>query len=88
MSRFSITSHKGFHLTFNNSWQISVQFGPGNYCERRESKYDEPRSGEHWESNNAEIAIWSTRDGKMVMLEYDVVRGCLLYTSPSPRDRG
>lgn len=75
MSRFSITSHKGFHLTFNNSWQISVQFGPGNYCERRESKYDEPRSGEHWESNNAEIAIWSTRDGKMVMLEYDVVRG-------------
>ena len=75
MSRFSITSHKGFHLTFNNSWQVSVQFGPGNYCERRESKYDEPRSGEHWESNNAEIAIWSTRDGKMVMLEHDVVRG-------------
>ena len=75
MSRFSITSHKGFHLTFNNSWQVSVQFGPGNYCERRESNYDEPRNGEHWESNNAEIAIWHASNGKMVMLEHDVVRG-------------
>tara|TARA_A100001201_G_scaffold88146_1_gene77455 strand:+ start:172 stop:513 length:342 start_codon:yes stop_codon:yes gene_type:complete len=75
MSRFSITNHKGFHLKFNNSWQVSVQFGPGNYCERRSDEYDSPKSTDCWDSNNAEIAVWSTRDGKMVMLEHDVVRG-------------
>jgi len=75
MSRFSITSHKGFHLTFNNSWQVSVQFGPGNYCEQRNADHYSPESNDIWRSSNAEIAVWSTRNGKMVTLEYDVVRG-------------
>tara|TARA_R100000315_G_scaffold57123_1_gene31694 strand:+ start:258 stop:590 length:333 start_codon:yes stop_codon:yes gene_type:complete len=75
MSRFSINNHKGFNLKFNNDWRVSVQFGPGNYCERRESKYNEPESELHWESSDAEIAVWHARDGKMVYLESDVVRG-------------
>ena len=76
MSRFSITSHKGFHLTFNNSWQVSVQFGPGNYCERREENYDSPRNSESWHSDNAEIAVWRNfGKQEMIMLENDVVRG-------------
>jgi len=26
------TENKGFHLTFQNGYTISVQFGRGNYC--------------------------------------------------------
>jgi len=25
----------GFHIEFPNGWKISVQWGPGNYCETR-----------------------------------------------------
>lgn len=31
---FKITEGKGFHLTFDNGWLISVQFGPGSYILR------------------------------------------------------
>tara|TARA_R100000322_G_scaffold77963_1_gene48972 strand:- start:228 stop:581 length:354 start_codon:yes stop_codon:yes gene_type:complete len=79
MSKFKITSHKGFNLTFNNGWQVSVQFGPGNYCERQEDNYDSPKNSEFWSSNNAEIAVWHSSNkletGNMVKLEDDVVRG-------------
>ena len=75
MSRFSITSHRGFHLTFNNGWQVSVQFGPGNYCERKNADYYLPESSEFWRCSDAEIAVWHASDGEMVMLENDVVRG-------------
>ena len=30
---FSICDGKGFRITFENGWTISVQFGPGNYCD-------------------------------------------------------
>ena len=36
MSKFRITSGKGFHLTFNNGITISVQWGKMNYCEKHE----------------------------------------------------
>lgn len=79
MSKFKITYHKGFNLTFNNGWQVSVQFGPGNYCERREDDYDLPRDSEYWYSNDAEIAVWrpsnKSETRNMVKLEDDVVRG-------------
>ena len=75
MSRFSITNHKGFHLKFDNSWQVSVQFGPGNYCRRWNDKYRSPKNSDSWFSSNAEIAVWHDSDGEMIMLERDVVRG-------------
>ena len=31
-----ITNGKGFQMTFENGWTISVQFGWGNYHDRRE----------------------------------------------------
>ena len=74
MSRFCITSHKGFHLKFNNSWQVSVQFGPGNYCRRWNDEYGSPKNSDNWVSSNAEIAVWHD-SGEMIMLERDVVRG-------------
>ena len=36
------------------------------------------------DSNGNELRIFSTRDGIAVKLASD--KGCLLYTSPSPRD--
>lgn len=30
---FQISHGKGFHMTFANGWTISVQWGPGNYCD-------------------------------------------------------
>lgn len=31
---FKITRGKGFHLTFENGWMVSVQFGPCSYIMR------------------------------------------------------
>ena len=37
MSKFEISEGKGFHMTFSNNWHISVQFGRGNLCSRRDT---------------------------------------------------
>lgn len=56
---FRICDGKGFQLSFENGWGISVQFGSHNYCERRDFdwKPNEERSNS-WESNTAEVAIF------------------------------
>ncbi len=63
---FKITGMKGFHLTFENGYTVSVQFGPGNYCDNydRDIGVDEKLSGEVG-SNTAECAVWG-RDSKMI----------------------
>jgi hypothetical protein len=52
---FRITGKKGFHITFENGWTISVQIGP-----------DDERCGNEG-SSNAECAIWGP-DGNMIEL--------------------
>ena len=54
------TLNKGFQLTFENGLTISVQWGYGNYCERRSyDKYDSVMQSDSFnESHDAEIAIW------------------------------
>lgn len=76
MSRFNITNGKGFNLTFANKWQISVQWGPGNYCERKNDDFDTPKKQNYWVSNSAEVAVWKG-DGKQsfVPLQFDSVEG-------------
>jgi hypothetical protein len=72
---FYITGKKGFHVTFANGWTVSVQFGPGNYCEhhdRRISEDDEACGREG--SLNAEVAALSP-DGSMTKMGGDTVRG-------------
>jgi hypothetical protein len=61
MAGFGIFSGKGFHMTFENGYTASVQFGPGNYCEHHNngSTYDAPRKTDTWESMDAEIAAWN-----------------------------
>ena len=71
----------GFVMTFENGWEISVQWGPGNYCSTR---YDElmkdtnPWDGKHYnyQSRTAEIAV-THKDHKdyYPLSDHDDVKG-------------
>lgn len=54
VTMFRITYSKGFHITFENGWTISVQFGNGNYCNNKNLK-----NGDEVKCQNAEVAIWN-----------------------------
>lgn len=59
-SSFTSGYNRGFHMTFENGITVSVQWGKGNYCERRNKRghitddLKEPITT----SPDAEIAIW------------------------------
>lgn len=59
---FRSCTNKGFHLTFDNGWSVSVQWGKGNMCERRDFSVDAGYGDElreHiWESSDAEVMAW------------------------------
>lgn len=62
--QFAADYNKGFRITFGNGITISVQFGNGNYCSRR-NFHNHPFS-EMKEyvvtSPDAEIAIWDAEN--------------------------
>lgn len=59
MTGFKICDQKGFHITFENGWTVSVQFGRGNYCDN----YDHPGyEGAVPQSSDAEIAAWNAKN--------------------------
>lgn len=63
---FKITQNKGFQITFSNGYTVSVQFGVGNYCDKKGSgNYNEERMYDVWESPDAEVAVWD-KDGNWV----------------------
>ena len=78
MSRFSNTGGRGFHLTFDNNWTISVQFSGGHYCDNKEEHWNFAQNqiakGDSVRSSNAEIAVWR-KNGGLILLEHDNVRG-------------
>ena len=78
MSKFSNSEGRGFHLTFNNDWTISVQFSGGHYCDNKEESYDWARNramnSMPVHSSDAEIAVWRKGDG-LIWLQSDTVRG-------------
>jgi hypothetical protein len=61
-----ICDNKGFHLDLPNGVTVSVQFGPGNYCDPDVSNaaFDAPKKAidgdDHWGSNTAECAAYIT----------------------------
>lgn len=63
---FRITNKKGFHITFENGYTVSVQFGPGNYCDNynRGVGHDDEQCGKEG-SRTAECAVWGP-DGQMI----------------------
>ena len=76
MSKFIATRNKGFRIGFNNGFEISVQWGPGNYCAKRDTDFGEPKEQNFWESRNAEIAIFD-KDDSMISLGENTVEGWL-----------
>lgn len=79
---FKITNTKGFHVTFDNLYTVSVQFGGLNHCDN----YNDPvanwgKSGEKG-CANAEIAVIDPRGDLIEIppwIEGDTVRG---YITP------
>ena len=61
---FKITGTKGFHITFENGYTVSVQFGPGNYCDNYDRMIgsEEEACGEEG-SSTAECAVWQGDGG-------------------------
>ena len=59
---FKTNGNRGFCLTFNNGWEISVQFGLGSYSSNRSVDPDkitsEFRDKPDQESKTAEIAVF------------------------------
>ena len=79
MSKFTTSYNKGFRMTFGNGFSISVQWGVGNYCEKKESgQWDESTKYAEWDSNSAEIAVFD-KDGEFITITNypDVVAGWL-----------
>jgi len=63
MSKFVSTQNKGFNMTFENGISISVQWGVGNYCSRKnDGEFGESMKGEFWEATSAEIMIKDTKN--------------------------
>ena len=59
MSKFTTSYNKGFQMIFGNEFSISVQWGVGNYCEKRDSgEWNEATKHDFWSSNSAEIDIF------------------------------
>ena len=63
-----ICDNKGFQLDLPNGITVSVQWGPGNYCDPdvQHQPFDAPKDaccgddGFHWGSNTAECAAYRT----------------------------
>lgn len=75
MANFKITQNKGFQMTFENGWTISVQFGYGNYCDNYNNYEFRANNTEMIvESTDAEIAIWDA-NGEWYNFGSDTVKG-------------
>lgn len=61
---FAICGGKGFHMQLPNDYTVSVQFGPGNYCDHYDAGIgrDERKCGEEG-SNVAEVAVIAPQGG-------------------------
>jgi len=73
---FSCDGNKGFSLPLPNGYSVSIQFGPGAYCEHYNSnlRFDKPMQKRGWRSGNAETAIF-TPDGDFLEYKGDDVQG-------------
>ena len=62
MTTFASTNNRGFQMTFENGWTISVQFGFGNYCSNRNHPdgWYSSKGVEYFSCPDAEIAIWDS----------------------------
>jgi hypothetical protein len=61
---FRSTLNKGFQIKFKNGYEVSVQFGSGNYCENRYccGSYRDHLKDDRTESETAEVAVFDKND--------------------------
>ncbi len=59
---FGINDNKGFHISFENGWTVSVQFGYGNYGDNYHTSREEIAKSRGAKSGTAEIAAWDEND--------------------------
>jgi len=61
-AKFASTLNRGFQMTFANGWEVSVQFGAGNYCPAKmngmSGEYLDPLKTPINECENAEVQIF------------------------------
>ena len=81
---FIASYNKGFSMTFDNGFEISVQWGTMNYCSRKnDGAWDESTKDTRWKSSTAEIAIFNNNvtdadalNGKdMIVFADETVKG-------------
>ena len=78
-ANFQATTNKGFRMTFDNGFSISVQWGSMNYCERRNysDEYKSELKEDFIKSADAEIAVIDSEGGLLAIGEHDTVIGWL-----------
>ena len=69
---FIATQNKGFRMTFDNKFTISVQWGTINYCEKKNlmAEHKDEIKEPIWESKSAEIAVFDP-EGNIVPIGGD-----------------
>ena len=75
---FTSTRNTGFWIKFGNGYKVSVQFGPGTYCEHYYSERFSKNQFGLYESELAETAL--SFDDKLIEYENDEVQG---YRTPA-----
>ena len=60
---FSITRGKGFHISFENGWTVSVQFGHGNYSDNYDANFDNISSVEAGARGSQCAEVWCFNSG-------------------------
>lgn len=78
MSKFTSCLNKGFQMTFDNGFRISVQWGHGNYCAVKDKgMWGDEQKEDYWESASAEIAVFDGDSRFIDIREDDMVAGWL-----------
>ena len=69
--KFVATRNKGFAMTFDNNYTISVQWGTENYFEKKHTTIHptDPMEHKRWDSLSAEIAVFD--DEEMINISSD-----------------
>ena len=80
---FCITDGKGFHITFENGYTVSVQFGPGNYCDNYGEDFSNVELCGKRGSKTAECAVWSHGGALIFHPDFD---GNTVSNRSSPTD--
>jgi len=63
---FRIVDKIGFHITFDNGWTVSVQFGPGNCCDNRDMKIGKEEEKAGKEGSHTVECMVCDETGKMI----------------------